>query len=96
MSKYLIRENYTDLGKQVYDRIKEIWDDRDFIVGTMNDLKTEEYDAIILTLYNDLYILPHVEKAIKESKNKNKDIYPIMTPTISYLFKKLFEKTEIK
>ena len=61
-----------------------------------NDLKTEEYDAIILTLYNDLYILPHVEKAIKESKNKNKDIYPIMTPTISYLFKKLFEKTEIK
>ena len=57
-SKYLIRENYTDLGKQVYDRIKEIWDDRDFIVGTMNDLKTEEalqkmLDFLIETGTND-------------------------------------------
>lgn len=42
MSKYLLRENYTELGQEVFDRIKAIWDDRDFIVGTMNDLKTEE------------------------------------------------------
>lgn len=40
--KYLIRENYSDLGKEVFDRIKAIWGDRDFIVCTMNDLKTEE------------------------------------------------------
>lgn len=40
--RYLIRENYSDIGKEVFDRIKEIWDDRDFIVCTMNDLKTEE------------------------------------------------------
>ena len=40
--KYLNRENYSEIGKEVFDRIKAIWDDRDFIVGTMNDLKTEE------------------------------------------------------
>ena len=57
-----------------------------------NDLKTEDYDAIVITLYNDLQVLPHIEKAIKNTKNKNADIYPIMTPTLGYLFKKLFEK----
>ena len=40
--KYLIRENYTDLGKEVFDRLKEIWDQDDFLIGTMNNLKTEE------------------------------------------------------
>ena len=58
------------------------------------NLKTEDYDAIIFTLYNDLQVLPHVEKTIKTSKNKNTDIYPIMTPTIKYLFKRLFEQTK--
>jgi len=41
-NKYLIRENYTDLGKQVFDRIKNIWDDKDFIIGTMSELNTED------------------------------------------------------
>ncbi len=41
-NKYLIRENYTDLGKQVFDRIKNIWDDKDFIIGTMLELNTED------------------------------------------------------
>ena len=58
------------------------------------NLKTEDYDAIIFTLYNDLQVLPHVEKTIKTSKNKNADIYPIMTPTIKYLFNRLFEQTK--
>ena len=40
--KYLIRENYTDLGKEVFDRLKKIWDQDDFLIGTMNNLKTEE------------------------------------------------------
>ena len=40
--KYLDRDNYSELGKEVFDRIKAIWDDRDFIICTMNDLKTEE------------------------------------------------------
>lgn len=40
--KYLNRENYSELGKEVFDRIKAIWDDRDFIVGTMLELNTEE------------------------------------------------------
>ncbi len=66
----------------------------DYKTMVPNDLKTEDYDAIVITLYNDLIVLPHIEKAIKETKNRNKDIYPIMTPTVGYLFKKLFGKTE--
>ena len=57
-----------------------------------DDLKTEDYDAIIVTLYNDLQVLPHIEKAIKTSKNKNADIYPVMTPTLGYLLKELLKK----
>jgi len=56
------------------------------------NLKTEDYDAIVITLYNDLQVLPHIEKVIENSKNKNADIYPIMTPTIKYLLKQLFKK----
>ena len=41
-SKYLDRERYSELGKEVFDRLKAIWDDRDFIVGTMLELDTEE------------------------------------------------------
>ena len=56
--KYLIRENYTDLGKEVFDRLKEIWDQDDFLIGTMNDLDTEEklqkmLDFLIKTGTND-------------------------------------------
>ena len=40
--RYLTRELYSDLGKEVFDRLKEIWDYDDFIVGTMNDLRTEK------------------------------------------------------
>ncbi len=60
-----------------------------------NDLKTESYDVIIITLYNDLQVLPHIEKIIKGTKNHNADLYPIMTPKISYLWKKLFEPVKI-
>ena len=56
--KYLIRENYTDLGKEVFDRLKKIWDQDDFLICTMNDLKTEEalqkmLDFLIKTGTND-------------------------------------------
>ena len=40
--KYLIRVNYSDLGREVFDRLKKIWDQDDFLIATMNDLKTEE------------------------------------------------------
>lgn len=57
-SKYLIRENYTDLGKEVFDRLKKIWNQEDFLICTMNDLKTEEalqkmLDFLIKTGTND-------------------------------------------
>ena len=56
--KYLIRENYSDLGKEVFDRLKKIWDQDDFLICTMNDLKTEEalqkmLDFLIKTGTND-------------------------------------------
>ena len=56
--KYLIRENYSDLGKEVFDRLKKIWDQDDFLIATMNDLKTEEalqkmLDFLIKTGTND-------------------------------------------
>ena len=40
--KYLNRENYSDLGKEVFDRLKKIWDQDDFLICTMNDLDTEQ------------------------------------------------------
>ena len=40
--KYLNRENYSDLGREVFDRLKKIWDQDDFLICTMNNLDTEE------------------------------------------------------
>ena len=60
---------------------------------TRDELKTYDYDVIIITLLHDLQLLPSIEYGIlKGSKNQNADIYPIMTPTIKYLFKQLFKK----
>ena len=41
-NKYLIRENYSELGQEVFDRLKAIWNQEDFLICTMNNLKTEE------------------------------------------------------
>lgn len=42
MKKYLNRETYSALGKEVFDRLKEIWDNDDFLVGTMLELISED------------------------------------------------------
>lgn len=42
MKKYLNRETYSALGKEVFDRLKEIWDNDDFLVGTMLELNSED------------------------------------------------------
>lgn len=60
-----------------------------------DELKTEDYDAIVITLLNDLQILKVLENQIlKGTKNENVDIYPIITPTIKYLISKLFERSK--
>ena len=41
MRKHLNQDNYSALGKEVLDRLKGIWDDEDFLVGTMLELNTE-------------------------------------------------------
>ena len=56
--KYLNRENYSDLGKEVFDRLKEIWDQEDFLYCSMVFLDTEEklqkmLDFLIKTGTND-------------------------------------------
>lgn len=95
---YIIRDNYDLSGFDVAGicdlkfTTNPETNKTDYKTLVPNDLKTADYDAIIITLYNDLYILQHIEKVINNSKNKNVDIYPIMTPEISYLFKKLFQK----
>ncbi len=40
--KYLNRENYSEIVKEVFDRLKKIWDQEDFLICTMNNLKTEK------------------------------------------------------
>ena len=42
LSKYLEREQYSDVGKEVFDRLKEIWDEDEFISCNMYSLDTEE------------------------------------------------------
>ena len=40
--KYLNRENYSEIGKEVFDRLKKIWDQEDFLLCTMVYLDTDE------------------------------------------------------
>ena len=52
--KYLNRENYSEIGKEVFDRLKNIWDQEDFLLCTMVYLDTDEklqkmFDFLIRT-----------------------------------------------
>ena len=40
--EYLMRENFSDLRKEVFDRLKKIWNQEDFLIGGMVHLDTEE------------------------------------------------------
>ena len=40
--KYMIKENYSILGQEVFERLQKIFNNRDFIVGTMLELNSEE------------------------------------------------------
>ena len=58
IEKNAIRENLSDLGKEVFDRLKEIWDQEDFLYCSMVFLDTEEklqkmLDFLIKTGTND-------------------------------------------
>ena len=95
---YTLKENY-DLSKFNVVGIADLKfttnpeeNKTNFPTLVPNDLKTADYDAIIITLLNDLPILNILDnKILKGTKNSNVDIYPIMTPTISYLFKQLIK-----
>lgn len=47
MRKHLNRDNYSALGKDVLDRLKGIWNDEDFLVGTMWELKIKKNAKIL-------------------------------------------------
>ena len=40
--KYMLRESYTDLRKEVFDRLEKIWNQEDFLYCSMIFLDTEE------------------------------------------------------
>ena len=42
VENYQIREGLSDLGKEVFDRLKKIWDQEDFLFCSMVYLNTEE------------------------------------------------------
>lgn len=57
------------------------------------DLKEFDFDVIIITLVDDLDILYHLDnKLLKHTKNEDKHIVPILSPTFSYLVKLFFNK----
>ena len=58
-----------------------------------DDLKTFDADVIVMALVNDLNVLSIIDnKILKNSKNENMEIRPIITPTISYIIKLFFNK----
>ena len=69
--EYLMRENFSDLRKEVFDRLKKIWDQEDFLIGGMVHLDTEEklqkmLDFLIETGTNDSDdVIPYAVKIDK-------------------------------
>ena len=56
-----------------------------------NELKDYDYDIIAMALINDLDIMSIVDdKILKGSPNENKPILPLISPTLSYIFKLFF------
>ena len=69
--EYLMRENFSDLRKEVFDRLKKIWNQEDFLIGGMVHLDTEEklqkmLDFLIETGTNDSDdVIPYAVKIDK-------------------------------
>lgn len=40
--KYMLNENFSDLRKEVFNHLKKIWNQEDFLFGGMVYLNTEE------------------------------------------------------
>ena len=58
-----------------------------------NELKDYDYDIIAMALINDLDIMSIVdEKILKGSPNENKPILPLISPSLSYIFKLFFSE----
>lgn len=68
---YVIRENLSDLGKEVFDRLKKIWNQEDFLYCSMVFLNTEEklqkmLDFLIKTGTTDSdVVIPYTTKIAK-------------------------------
>ena len=58
-----------------------------------NELKDYDYDIIAMALINDLDVMSIVdEKILKGSPNENKPILPLISPSLSYIFKLFFSE----
>ncbi|GBF23046.1 hypothetical protein tpqmel_0450 [Candidatus Gastranaerophilus sp. (ex Termes propinquus)] len=57
------------------------------------DLKTRDFDVILITLLEDLVMLDYLENVLlKETVNKNKKVALFISPTFSYLIKLAVDK----
>ena len=71
IESYAIRENLSDLGKEVFDRLKKIWNQEDFLYCSMVFLNTEEklqkmLDFLIKTGTTDSdVVIPYTAKIAK-------------------------------
>ncbi len=58
-----------------------------------DELKELDFDVLVIALINDLQVLKIVdEKILKGTKNENKHVIPMISPTLSYLVKLFFKK----
>ena len=71
VENYQIRESLSDLGKEVFDRLKKIWNQEDFLYCSMVFLDTEEklqkmLDFLIKTGTTDSdVVIPYTAKIDK-------------------------------
>ena len=71
LDKYMLRESYTDLRKEVFDRLEKIWNQEDFLYCSMVFLDTEEklqkmLDFLIKTGTTDSdVVIPYTVKICK-------------------------------
>lgn len=60
---------------------------------TPNELRDYDIDVIVMALINDIQVLKILEtKILKNSKNENIEIRPLITPTFLYIIKLFFNR----
>ncbi len=60
---------------------------------TPYELKTYDYDCIVVSLINDIEVIKKIDKEILEgTKNEKKRVFPLINPRWGYILKLFFNK----